>query len=220
MRCTSSERVKSERLRDDARVGHPGRQSCRGDRLDGPRRQRVSQSATHDGGRLHGLRSSHGRDRRTARARWHSTPLVSERSGDLPAEDILRLEHNLEDSNFTPREQIEVITDLAANPRDGLPPVTLQITEQQLAEEYRETQHKAHEDPGKAGVLLSLAEDPANGGPVRISKPEFARALAERILNDLAAVRGDEAREQLYARRPLLRFTLDRIAQPLADVRW
>ncbi len=143
-----------------------------------------------------------------------------ERSGDLPAEDILRFERNLEDSNFTAQEQIEVLTALAANPKDGLPPVTLQITVQNLADQYEERRHKARDDPGTAGVLLGLAEDPAFGGPVRISKPEFARALAERILNELATVDGDEERQHLYARRPLLPFTLDRIAQPLADVRW
>ncbi len=143
-----------------------------------------------------------------------------ERSGDLPTEDILRFERNLEDSNFTPQEQIDVITELAANPKDGLPPVTLQISVEQLAGEYERRRRKAHEDPGKAGVLLSLAEDPAFGGPVRVSKPEFALALAEHILGDLAALEGEEARNQLYERRPLLRFTLERIAQPLADVRW
>lgn len=143
-----------------------------------------------------------------------------ERSGDLPAEDILRFARNLEDSNFTPEEQIEVITELAANPKGDLPAVTLQITVQQLEDEYEKRRHKAQEDPGKARVLLTLAEDPANGGPFRISKPEFASALAERMFNEFVTMQGEEDREQLYGRRPLLRFTLDRIAQPLADVRW
>ncbi len=143
-----------------------------------------------------------------------------ERSGDLPAEDILRFERNLEDSNFTAQELIEVMTELAAHPQDGLPTITLRITVQQLADELENRRHKAHEDPGTAGVLLGLARDPAFGGPVRVSKPEFARALAKRVLDELATVHGDEEREQLYARRPLLPFTLDRIAQPLADVRW
>jgi hypothetical protein len=98
--------------------------------------------------------------------------------------------------------------------------VTLQITVQQLADKYEDRREKTHEDPGRAGVLLRLAEDPAYVGPVRVSKPEFARALAKRILDELETTKGEEARDQLYARRPLLRFTLDRIAQPLADVRW
>lgn len=142
-----------------------------------------------------------------------------ERSGDLPPQDILRFERNLEDSNFTPEEQIEVLAARAANPQEPWPAVVLQISAKQLEGEYERRRRKAREDPGRAGVLLELAEDPAYGGPVRVSKPEFACALAERMLEELDAAQG-EARERLYASRPLLRFTLERIAQPLIDVRW
>jgi len=47
------------------------------------------------------------------------------RSGHLPEDDILNFTENLEDSNFSLAEMIMVLTDLAANPADGRPAVTL-----------------------------------------------------------------------------------------------
>ncbi len=141
-----------------------------------------------------------------------------ERSGKLAAENTLRFASNIEDSNFTPNELIAVLYDLASNPPEGRPAVSLTITPEQLEEAFDTRQVRAKEDPGKAGILLKLAEDPAYGGPVRISKPEFAAALAVRMLDDLEAVRGnDEARADLYSRRPLLPFVLERVAEPLLN---
>jgi hypothetical protein len=144
-----------------------------------------------------------------------------ERSGKLPAENILRFERNLEDSNFSSAELIDVLCDLAANPKESRPAVRLSITVEQLEKAFDQRRVRAKEDPGRAGILLKLAEDPANGGPVRISKPELAAALAARMLDDLDEIRGDEvARAALYLRRPLLPFALERIAQPLANPRF
>ena len=49
------------------------------------------------------------------------------RSGQLPEDDILNFAENLEDSNFSLAEMITVLTNLAASPADGRPPVTLTL---------------------------------------------------------------------------------------------
>lgn len=143
-----------------------------------------------------------------------------ERSGNLPSEDVLRFAANIEDCNFTAQEQIDVLTDLAANPEGDLLPVELRITERDLEDEYAKRAAKADESPGRAGVLLDLATDPNYGGPVQPGKPEFARALARRMLDELDAASGEEEREALLDRRPLLRFTMDRIVPPLTAPRF
>jgi hypothetical protein len=49
-------------------------------------------------------------------------------------------------------------------------------------------------------------------GPVTISKPDFARALADQMLADLDAAEDDkQATEAVLQNRPLLAFVLDRI---------
>jgi hypothetical protein len=142
-----------------------------------------------------------------------------ERSGDLPPGDVLRFERNLEESNFTPQELIDVLIDLAANPESvERAAVDLRINEEQLTAEYEQTKPKGGgEDPGLAGVLLAMAEDPAYGQTARISKPEFARALAWRMLEeDPGEADGDAATDDVQtSRRPLLAFVLQRIIPPL-----
>jgi hypothetical protein len=143
-----------------------------------------------------------------------------ERSGSLPGEDVLRFASNIEDSNFSPQELIDVLTELAVNPEGALPPVELHITVQDLEARYAERAATADELPGRAGVLLDLATEPDYGGPVRPGKPQFARALARRMLAELDAVSGEEEREILLTRRPLLRFTTERIVPPLTAPRF
>jgi hypothetical protein len=80
---------------------------------------------------------------------------------------------------------------------------------------------QARADPGLAGTLLKLAEDPDYGGPVTISKPGFASALADRILTEFDEAQGDEqAVEAFRRRRPLLGFVLDRVLPALMGPRW
>jgi hypothetical protein len=140
-----------------------------------------------------------------------------ERTRELEGDDILRFSANIEEDNFSTRELIDVVVARAANPPPGRQAVSLRITEQQLEEKYRERGRGAREKPGRAGVLLKMAEDPQYGGPVRITKPQLASALAERMLDELDAAHEETAREQLLARRPILRFTLERVAPPLAE---
>jgi len=65
-----------------------------------------------------------------------------------------------------------------------------------------------------------LAEDPTYGGPVRISKSDFARDLAHRILDELDAVPDPAADDAVIARRPLLRFVVERMLPVLTGPRW
>jgi hypothetical protein len=137
-----------------------------------------------------------------------------ERTGELPPEDILHFSANIEDDNFTIQELIDALIALAADPPDDRPAVALNITTPQFEAAYQERRGRAREKPGKAGVLLQMAEhaDP----PARFTKPEFARALAGGMLAELSDARGDEAASKvLLIRRPLLRFTLERIVPPL-----
>jgi hypothetical protein len=144
------------------------------------------------------------------------------RRGALNADDVCRFTRNIEESNFSDQELIDVLCAFATNPPAGREAVTLTITLEQLEEAYQERRRrsKAGDDPGKAGVLLEMAEDPEHGGPVRVSKREFACALAKRMLEEFAASGGDgAARDQLYKERPLFPFVLERVAQAVHDTR-
>jgi hypothetical protein len=125
------------------------------------------------------------------------------RSGQLPEADILNFAENLEDSNFSLAEMIKVLTDLAASPADGRPAVTLTLPLSDVVAAHEARSRKAGEQPGRAGTLLKLAQDPKYGGPVTISKPDFARALADQMLADLARAEDDkQATDAVLARRP------------------
>jgi hypothetical protein len=138
-----------------------------------------------------------------------------ERSGDLPVDDILRFSANIEDDNFTPQELIDVLTRLAAEPPDDRPAVDLTISVAQLETAYAERRLTAQKPPGWAGVLLHLAEQ--NDPPARYSKPEFACALAERMLEDLEAAHDVAAREAVEAKYRLLKFVVARMLPPLMN---
>lgn len=138
----------------------------------------------------------------------------------IPPEDVLRFQENVEESNFSVDELVETIVELAARPEPPRPPITLTLTADDLERTYSSRRRRT-DNPGRAGVLLGLAEDPAFGGPFRISKPKFARALAERCLRDYADVADDPvALAKLFERRPLLYFTVERVLPVLAGRRW
>ena len=149
----------------------------------------------------------------------YATGLI--RSGELPQEDVLRFNANLEDSNFSPAEMLDVLVERAANPADSHPAVTLVLPLSDVLAAHEERCQRAREEPGMAGTLLKLAEDPKYGGPVTVSKPDFARALADRMLRELADAQGDEqAIEALRRDRPVLAFVLDRVLPVLTGPRW
>ncbi len=143
------------------------------------------------------------------------------RSQILPEEDVLRFKANLEESNFSPAEMLDVLVERAANPPDERPAVTLALPLSDVLAEHEKRRKGARQDPGLAGILLKLAEDPQYGGPVTISKPDFAYALANRILSEFYEAQGDEqAIEALQRSRPLLAFVLDRVLPVLMGPRW
>jgi len=138
-----------------------------------------------------------------------------ERTGALPATDIMRFERNIEEDNFDLPELIEILRSMAATPPSGIPAVELSITESDVREAYAKRPRKGrYDDPGLAGVLLQLAgqHDP----PVRITKPAFSMALAERLLDEFEDTKNQpSAMEELFERRPILRFTFERIVPAL-----
>lgn len=134
-----------------------------------------------------------------------------QRSGTVPPEDILSFDANLEDSNFAPEELVEVLAQLAAEGQPGGPEVTLNITPAAFDVAYERACSRTHETPGRAGVLLKLALAPAVGGPFVVSKPRFAEALAETMLDEWAAAGSSAEQETLLERRPLLGFVLSRV---------
>ena len=116
---------------------------------------------------------------------------------------------------------LQVLAELAASPADGRPAVTLTLPLNDVLTAHEERRQRIRENPGIAGTLLKLAQDPAYGGPVTISKPDFARALADRMLAELSETPdNDQAVEALRRRRPLLAFVLDRVLPVLTGPRW
>jgi hypothetical protein len=143
------------------------------------------------------------------------------RSQKLPDEDVLQFKANLEESNFSPAEMLHALVQRAANPPDERPAVTLALPLNDVLAAHEKRRESAREDPGLAGTLLRLAQDPRYGGPVTISKPDFVYVLADRILDELNEAQGDEkAVEALRRRRPLLAFVLDRVLPVRMGPRW
>jgi hypothetical protein len=144
------------------------------------------------------------------------------RRGELPEDDCLLFERNLEESNFSHAEMLDVLIEWADKPPGDRPRVTLELPLEAAEAVHQDRQLKAKRKdlPGFAGTLLRLAEDPQYG-PVRISKPEFAVALAGRMLSDLEHASDDPALlAELYERRPLLGFVMDRVIPVLWGPSW
>jgi hypothetical protein len=143
------------------------------------------------------------------------------RDGKLPEEDVLQFTANLEESNFAPGELLQVLAEVAANPPDARPAVTLTLPLEAVEEAIqRERRRDGRQQRGLANILLDLAADPKYG-PVKISKPEFAKALADRMLQEFHD--SYEDKEMLLAlrrRRPLLAFVLARVLPVITGPRW
>ncbi|HZO66222.1 MAG TPA: hypothetical protein VFB74_14550 [Kribbellaceae bacterium] len=142
------------------------------------------------------------------------------RAHELPEEDVLLFEANLEDSNFSPAEMLDVLIERAANPPDQRPAVTLALPLDDVLTAHQKRCERSQGNLGLASTLLKLAEDPQHGGPVVISKPDFARALADRMLHEFDNAQDDETIQGLRERRPILAFVLDRILPVLTGPRW
>jgi hypothetical protein len=134
------------------------------------------------------------------------------RAHELPEDDVLLFDTNLEESNFTPSELLGVLKDRAANPMDPHPAVQLSLSLEDVEVAHQRRLLRSGGDRGLAKTLLELAVDPAYGGPFRISKSDFAKALATRMVEEFYVAYGDDqAVESLCQKRPLLRFVLNRV---------
>jgi hypothetical protein len=147
------------------------------------------------------------------------------RSGDLSPEDVCMFQRNLEESNFSLDELLEVLNTCAANPPDGQEPVALRLQADDVIREHEarceSNRRQGKALPGLAGTLLRLAENPDYGDSIRISKPDFAIALAERMLDEIGQAGNDEsACDAVLNKRPLLKFVVNRMMPILAQPQW
>jgi hypothetical protein len=138
--------------------------------------------------------------------------------GALDVDNVCLFQQNLEQSNATPEELIELASELARNPPPGREPVELRLDAATLRAVHNDRGARVSgKAPGLVDVLLDLAASDEHG-PVRIDKPELAEALALMLLRELDAARGDEETiEEIRRRRPIVRFVLDRLV-PVINV--
>lgn len=120
------------------------------------------------------------------------------RDGVVTDETVFLWEASLEEDNFTFEELVQVAKDIAATRG-----VELELTAERLREAH-DGQLRSSPTGGKglAEVLLRLCRSPDRGA-VRISKPELAAGLRDRLLADLAQA---ENEEELFRRRPVMRI--------------
>lgn len=143
------------------------------------------------------------------------------RAGKLDEADVLFFKENLEDSNFSHEEQLAILVKAAADPVENRSQVSLTMTLDDVEAEHAERVRRSREKSGFAGTLLSMAKDPNHGGPFSLSKPAFAALLGAEALDELGQARGDEeAIAAIGKRRPVLKFVLDRVTEPLMAPRW
>lgn len=132
--------------------------------------------------------------------------------GTVEAEDVCLWQEDLEADNSTPAELIELAAELLAAPEDGVEPVQLSISGDELVAAHvkRNQGRPPARQMGLAEVLVSEIE--AHDPPARLPKPVLAEALGVRIVGEFEACAGDEERlAELYRRRPILGFVAERL---------
>jgi hypothetical protein len=139
--------------------------------------------------------------------------------GRIHEENVLMAEDSLEHDNFTPGELIDAAARLASSPPPDREAVRIDLSAEQLLAEHadRRERIKRHK-PGIADTLLMLIQRPEHG-PVRISKPEFAEALAERLAREVLDADGPERLDELKKARPIVGLVVDRIYPALVKPR-
>lgn len=143
-----------------------------------------------------------------------------QRSGLLNPDDILLFDRNLEESNFSISEMLDVIKTLARSPEGSQLPVGLSMEESDVLAERDRVRATARQPKGLASIIVEMAQDPRFGETFRISKPRFAIALADYSIRELSQIGdlwGDLSSVEL---RPIVRFVLERIVPVLATGRW
>jgi hypothetical protein len=132
--------------------------------------------------------------------------------GTVESEDVCLWREDLEADNSSPAELIELAAELLAAPEDGIEPVQLTISVNELVAAHvkRNQGRPSTKQTGLAEALVSEIE--AHDPPARLPKPALAEALGVRIVGEFEACAGDEERlAELYRRRPILGFVTDRL---------
>ena len=136
----------------------------------------------------------------------------------LDERDVLMFDSSFEEANFTDQELVAVARTLAANPPGERPAVEVRLTADELRQEH---QHRCADArpgaaPGLANTLLELLRE-ERYGPVNLKKLELSQGLLEAVLDELG---GGTPIQEVAARRPVVRFVVERIADPLANQAW
>lgn len=133
------------------------------------------------------------------------------KSGAVEPEDVMMFNSSLEDGNLSPAELIELV---AADPPVGRDPATLRLTPGELERYHADRVAKAGADkPSRVACLLTLAQREEHGS-VRVSKPELAGAIVERLIGELQDPAW-KAYPELFGRRPVLGFIHNRIFEAI-----
>jgi hypothetical protein len=133
-------------------------------------------------------------------------------AGTVEAQDVCLWRESLEADNSTPAELIELAATLLASPGEGVSPVELSLSAEELVRSHSD-RNEGRPPAGQIGlaevlVALVAAHDP----PARLRKPELARALGLRMVGEFEECATDkEALAALYVRRPLLQFVVTRL---------
>lgn len=135
--------------------------------------------------------------------------------GTVSEDDVLLLDKNLEEDNFTIDELLDAARRLAS--QDG-GELTLSAAELEAFHE-RQVQSGQKDLQGLASCIVKQARDPKHGA-VQISKPKLAEFLAGDLVEELAGATTPEARQALFERRPSLRFVIERVVERLAVQPW
>lgn len=139
------------------------------------------------------------------------------KSGRVDSRDVHLVDTSFEEANFADRELVETVAYLAANPPGQRPRCHLRLSAEELRSKHQDVTRKAKKgmEPGLAETLLRMTRNPVHG-PVQLKKTELNEALIDRVVDELR----DEGVRQVVARRPIVRFVVDRIADELINSAW
>jgi hypothetical protein len=138
-------------------------------------------------------------------------------AGLADPDNVMMVGTSFEEANFTDAELVRTAKRIAASPPGERPAVKVTLTGRESREAHETRLQKARpgEHPGLADTLLILLRDP-DRGPVNLGKVELSRALLEVAMGEL----GKPPIHALLRKRPIVRFVLERIADPLVSFAW
>lgn len=132
--------------------------------------------------------------------------------------DVLMVDTSFEEANFTDAELVRVAKQLAADPPGNRAAVRVRLTARELRAEHNRRRAAATpgRPPGLADTLLKVLKDPTHG-PVNLNKTELSAGLLNFVLGELE--RGVPI-DEITAKRPIVRFVTERIANPVINAAW